>query len=231
MLRGKVRVRVRFGVRNTTRRTVTHSVSRPEALAIAAVRLAMEDALSVPEELSTSRDACALISRTTGGGGEDGGGTDGGSGEGGDCGLKIGGGGGGEGGSGGGGGDGGGEGGERGGGGGSGSPPVRTSMTGSASMAMPRAEVAASAEWRMSPSAAEVEEMVAPSSTKMVTVRRTLPASTVMLTASRRAPTTLANCCCRSEVFEKSPTLPAASSVTIILGGGGGGVAGGGGGV
>ena len=111
MISVKVRVRARFSVRSTTQRTVTHSVSRPEALAIAAVRLAMEDALTVPE-LSTSRDACALISRTTGGGGEDGGGTDGGSGEGGDCGLKIGGGGGGEGGSGGGGGEGGGEGGD-----------------------------------------------------------------------------------------------------------------------
>ena len=201
MARVRFRACVRVRVRNAVQLTVTHSGSRPEAVAIAAVRVAMDDALTVPE-LPTSEDASAFIKRTTGGGGEDGGGTDGGSGEGGDCGLYIGGGGGGDGGDGGGKGEGGGEGGGPGGGGGSGSPVVRSSRTGSASTAMPRAELAASAEWRMLLSAAEVEEMLTPSSTKMVTVRRTLAASTAMLTASRRAPATLANCCCRAEVSE-----------------------------
>ena len=46
----------------------------------------------------------------------------------------------------------------------------------------------------------EVEEMLAPSSTKTVTVRRTLAASTAMLTASGRALAKRANCCCRAEV-------------------------------
>ena len=99
MARVRFRAWVRVRVRNAVQLTVTHSGSRPEAVAIAAVRVAMDDALTVPE-LPTSEDASAFIKRTTGGGGEDGGGTDGGSGEGGDCGLYIGGGGGGDGGDG-----------------------------------------------------------------------------------------------------------------------------------
>ena len=175
--------------------TVTHSGSRPDALAIAAVKLSMDDALTVPE-LSTSEEASAFIMRTTGGGGEDGGGTNGGSGEGGDCGLYIGGFGGGE-------GDGGSEGGGCGGeGGGRGSSPAGISMMGAASTVILRAELAASAERRELLSAADMEEMVRPASTTMVTVMRTLAASTVMLTASRLAPTTLAICCCRAEVSE-----------------------------
>lgn len=75
-------------------------------------------------------------------------------------------------------------------------------MMGSASTVMPRAELAEAAEWRKLPSAAEREEMVAPASTEMVTVMRTLAASTVMLTASRLATTKFAICCCRAEVSE-----------------------------
>ena len=65
---------------------VTHSGPRPEAEATAALRRAMDEALTVPE-LPTRSEAFAFMRRTTGGGGEEGGGTDGGSGEGGGCGV------------------------------------------------------------------------------------------------------------------------------------------------